>query len=37
MAKKCGEYTHIVSLVEIDGAGDRCETLIPVMAVAVHS
>lgn len=32
-----GEGTHIVSLVKVDGAGDRRETLIPVMTVPVHS
>lgn len=32
-----GDGTHIVSLVKVDGAGDRRETLIPVMTVPVHS
>lgn len=32
-----GKGTHIVSLVKVDGAGDRRETLIPVMTVPVHS
>lgn len=37
VAKESGACTHIVSLVKVDGAGDRCETLIPVMTVPVHS
>lgn len=37
MAKKSGKGTHIVSLVKVNGAGDRCETLIPVMTVSMHS
>lgn len=32
-----GEDTHIVPLVKVDGAGDRRETLIPVVTVPVHS
>lgn len=32
-----GCRTHVVSLVEVHRAGDRCETLIPVMTIPVHS
>ena len=36
-AEKLGEDTHIVPLVKVDGAGDRRETLRPVVTVPVHS
>lgn len=37
MLRSWGEDTHIVPLVKVDGAGDRRETLIPVVTVPVHS